>query len=114
MDKSVVIRDLGDDLVLRHATPDDVEALVEFNSRVHSDAGWDSPDTRVGAWVRDLMTKPHPTFDVADFLVVEDTETGAIVSSTNLISQTWSYAGSSSGWGAWSWSARTPIIAIAG
>lgn len=99
VDKSVVIRDLGDDLVLRRATPDDVDALVEFNARVHSDAGWDSPDTRVGAWVRDLAnsprsaTKPHPTFDMADFLVMEDVETGAIVSSTCLISQTWSYAG---------------------
>ncbi|MBN1874966.1 MAG: GNAT family N-acetyltransferase [Anaerolineae bacterium] len=89
----MVIRDFGDGLILRQATLDDTDALVDFNSRVHSDAGWDKPDTRAGVWVRDLMTKPHPTFTVGDFLVVENTATGTIVSSTCLISQTWSYSG---------------------
>jgi len=100
-----IIRDLGEGLILRQATVDcdnpidDVEALVEFDSRVLSDAGEDSPDTRLGAWVRDLanaprsMTQPHPTVEIGDFLVVVDTATGAIVSSTNLIPQTWSYSG---------------------
>lgn len=92
------VQDLGDGLILRRATSADVEALVDFDARVHSDAGWDSPDPGVAAWVRDLMAGSHPTFDVGDFLVVEDparTTDGqpAIVSSTNLISQTWTYAG---------------------
>ncbi len=87
------IRNLGDGLILRRATVDDTEALVEFNARVHSDRGWETPDAPLGAWVRDLMTRPHPTVDVGDFLVVEETATGRIVSSSNLISQTWSYAG---------------------
>jgi hypothetical protein len=47
----------------------------------------------VAAWTRDLLAGNHPTFDAADFTIVEDTRTGAIVSSLNLISQTWSYAG---------------------
>ncbi|MHB1319177.1 MAG: GNAT family N-acetyltransferase, partial [Anaerolineae bacterium] len=85
--------DLGNGLILRRATRADTEALADFNSRVHSDNGWDSPDPGVGAWVRDLMTGPHPSFDVGDFLVVEDTTNGTIASSSNLISQTWSYAG---------------------
>ncbi|MGC9350312.1 MAG: GNAT family N-acetyltransferase [Anaerolineae bacterium] len=88
-----VIRDLGDGLVLRRATPADDEALVDFNARVHSDVGWETPDEPIGAWVHDLMTQPHPTFDVGDFLIVEDTAQGKIVSSSNLISQTWSYDG---------------------
>ncbi len=60
-----IIRDLGEGLILRQATVDcdnpidDVEALVEFDSRVLSDAGEDSPDTRVGAWVRDLANAPR-------------------------------------------------------
>ena len=90
---STVIQDLGDGLILRRATVADVEALAEFNSRVHSDMGWDKPDPHAALWVRDLMLKTHPTFKPEDFLVVEDTATGAVVSSTNLIAQTWSYGG---------------------
>lgn len=93
IDDSIVIRDLGDGLILRSATAADVEALAEFNSHIHSDMGWDNPDSHVGLWVRDLILKPHPTFKPEDFLVVEDTATGALVSSTNLIAQTWSYGG---------------------
>jgi hypothetical protein len=91
--KGQVLCDLGDSLVMRCAVPEDVEALADFNARVHSDRGWEFPDAGIGLWVRDLMTGPHPTFAVGDFLIVENTETGEIVSSSNLISQTWSYDG---------------------
>ena len=88
-----LIRDLGDGLVLRRAIRSDSERLVDFNARIHSDDGPENPDHRVGLWVKDLMEKPHPTFDVGDFTVVEDTQKGMIVSSLNLISQKWNYAG---------------------
>ena len=88
-----IIRDLGDGLILRRATMADAEALVEFNSRVHSDDGWDEPDEPIGTWVRDLLIKPHPTVKVGNFTIVEDTKTGKIVSSQSLIPQVWSYAG---------------------
>ena len=87
------IEDLGDGLVLRRATPADTEALVAFNAEIHSDPGDEGQSPFIAAWVRDLMSGVHPTFDVGDFTIVEDTRTGAIVSSLNLISQTWSYAG---------------------
>ena len=90
---SAVIRDLGDGLVLRQATTADIDAVALFNCRVFSEHGWDSPGTMLGFWVRDLMSESHPTMTAGDFLVVEDTATGEIVSSTNLIPQTWSYAG---------------------
>jgi hypothetical protein len=93
VDNSLVIRNLGEGLILRRATPDDTDKLEAFNARVHSDMGWDNPDTHTGVWVRDLMLKPHPTFKPEDFLVVENTATGEIVSSSNLIVQTWSYGG---------------------
>ncbi len=83
----------NEELVLRRATPADTEALVDFNSRVHSDFGWEQPFEPVGAWVRDLMTKDHPTFNPADFTIVEDRDTGQVISSLNLISQTWTYGG---------------------
>ncbi len=85
--------DLGDGLVLRRSTPADSAALCDFNARIHSDEGFDKPDARVEAWTRDLLEGPHPTFGVEDFTLVEDTKAGKIVSSLNLISQTWSYSG---------------------
>jgi GNAT superfamily N-acetyltransferase len=84
---------LGDGLVMRHATPDDLEALVAFNATIHREGGQGEPSEWVAAWTRDLMTRPHPTLSVSDFLVVVDEASGRIVSSLNLISQTWSYAG---------------------
>jgi hypothetical protein len=85
--------DLGAGLALRRATAADAEALVAFNEEIHRDPGSVGPDKGVAAWTRDLMLREHPTFDVGDFTLVEDTRSGAIVSSLNLISQTWSYSG---------------------
>jgi hypothetical protein len=78
--------DLGDHLKLRFATPDDTDALAEFNARLHEAES-------VGPNVQDLMSGNHPTCKASDFTVVEDTQTGKIVSSVCLISQTWTYSG---------------------
>ena len=80
-------------LVLRAATPADIDALVAFTADVlrHQDA--DEPDARTGAWTRDLLEGVHPRVRCSDFTVVEDARTGRIVSSAGLISQTWTYAG---------------------
>lgn len=88
-----IMKDLGDGLILRRATREDAEALAEFNGYIHAEPGSDDPQEGVAAWARDLAAKPHPTFDVGDFTIVEDTATGKIVSSLNLINQTWSYEG---------------------
>lgn len=93
MNNTHIIKDLGDGLILRRATPADAETLTAFNARIHSDEGPDKPDERIGAWVNDLLTKSHPTTAPSDFTVVEDTQKGEIVSSMNLIPQTWSYEG---------------------
>ena len=93
MDKdNIIIRDLGDSLIMRRATPEDTEALAAFNAHVHSDQGWDTPDEHFRVWIRDLMTNPPPGFRPDDFTVVENTTSGEIVSSMNLIPQTWRYA----------------------
>jgi hypothetical protein len=91
--ESVTIRDLGDGLILRRSTPQDALALAEFNARLHSDNSPENPDQGVAAWTRDLLERPHPTFRAGDFTIVEDIASAKIVSSLNLISQTWSYAG---------------------
>lgn len=88
-----LVRDLGDGLILRRSTPDDADALAAFNARIHSDAGPDRPDAWIAAWTRDLLGGNHPTFGTHDFTIVEDRRTGRIVSSLNLISQTWTYDG---------------------
>ncbi|MBL8103057.1 MAG: GNAT family N-acetyltransferase [Anaerolineales bacterium] len=87
------IRDLGDGLILRHASAEDAEALADINSRMHSDDGPDKPDHHIAAWVRDLASKPHPTFSPGDFTIVEETATGRIVSTLCSIPQTWTYDG---------------------
>jgi len=93
IDKTNLLRNLGDGLVLRRATRDDSAALADFNARIHSDVGWDQPDEHVAAWTHDLLERPHPTFAPGDFTLVEDTCAHRIVSSCNLISQTWTYSG---------------------
>lgn len=85
--------DLGDGLVLRRSCPKDAQSLADFNASLHSDRGPDKPNERAWWWTHDLMTKPHPTFNSSDFTIVEDTSSGKIVSTMNLIPQTWTYAG---------------------
>ncbi len=88
-----IIRDLVDGLIMRRSTVEDTEALMAFHGDVHRDPGVEEREEYVAAWVRDLMERPHPSFDVGDFTIVEDTHRGVIVSSICLISQTWSYDG---------------------
>lgn len=89
----LLIRDLGDGLILRRASVEDADALADINSRMHSDDGPDKPTPGIAAWIRDLVTKPHPTLVPGDFTIVEETSTGRIVSTLCLIPQTWMYEG---------------------
>ncbi len=88
--------DLGDNLRLRFAVPDDFDAWVDFNERMRE---YDPSSNRVGVWAHELMSGRHPTTRAGDFTVVEDTATGKIVSSLCLIPQTWSYGGITFGCG---------------
>jgi hypothetical protein len=85
-------RDLGDGLVLRRARPSDVDELAVFNARIHAEPDAAGPDEEYAGWTRDLFAG-HPACRPEDFTVVEDTRSGRIVSSLNLIAQTWSYGG---------------------
>ncbi len=86
-----IIRTLGDGLVLRRSTQADAEKLGEFNQMIHGDES--VPEDSIGQWTRDLLEKPHPSFGAGDFTIVEEQASGRIISSLNLISQTWSYDG---------------------
>lgn len=87
-----ILKNLGDGLVLRRATTDDTDALVDLQIHAFANPDTNEPDIYLGGWTRDLMSGKHPTFKPDDFLVVQDTKTGALVSCMCLISQTWSLA----------------------
>ncbi len=88
-----ILSELGNGLILRRSCEADAEALAEFCARIHSDDGPDHPDQHIAAWTRDLLTKPHPTFHPEDFTIVAEAASGRIVSTLNLIPQTWTYEG---------------------
>jgi len=93
---SGIHRDLGGGLILRQARVEDAEAVAVFNARIHHSSGdFDQRELHRGiaAGTRDLMSGDHPTCDASDFTVIEETRTGAIVSSTCLIPQKFSYEG---------------------
>jgi hypothetical protein len=86
-----IIRDLGEGLVIRHATTEDTEALANFNKEIHGEDEWDTRGLE--DWTLDLISGEGPTFATSDFTIVEDQRTGQIISSCCQISQTWSYGG---------------------
>lgn len=89
----VLLRDLGDGLVMRRSTAADARAIAEFNAWVQGDPDASRPIEGETYWALDLLRGDHPTFHEDDFTIVEDTRDGKIVSVTNLIDQVWSYAG---------------------
>jgi hypothetical protein len=83
--------ELGDGLVLRSATAADVERVTAFNQMVHDVPGQVGMAAQLGMAVRSLMDGHVPRVGPGDFLVVEDTAGGAVVSSLCVIRHTWRY-----------------------
>jgi hypothetical protein len=81
---------LGDGLILRLATVDDIEALAQFNGRIHTDGKFNE---FVAQWTREFASPSHPTCGPDNVTIVEDTNTGQIVSSVCLIPQVWTFDG---------------------
>ncbi len=75
-------RRLPGGLVLRTATPADIESLADFNARVHGDESH-----RPGTW--DEIGGGHPVLTLRHQLLVEDPATGAIVSAAFLLPMRW-------------------------
>ena len=87
-----IIQRLQGGLILRRSSYDDREALVNFNGMIHADPGEDFSEHAAND-VRALFSESHPTFNPGDFTIVEDPNTGEILSCLCLIDQTWSYDG---------------------
>ena len=94
--------DIGEGLVVRRGSVADTEALADFQaSEWKYGSRGDEPESKgeqgkddsISVWTRDLMSGSLSNVSPSDFTIVEDTRTGQIVSSLNLISQIWSYDG---------------------
>ncbi len=81
---------LGDGLLLRFATEADIEPLAQFNGRIHGEGGFSQT---IADWTREFAAPSHPTCGPDNVTVVEDTNTGQIVSAMCLIPQTWTFDG---------------------
>jgi hypothetical protein len=88
-----IFRELGDGLVLRRSSPTDRERIAEFHANTLLAPDETPPLERLQYWLLDLLGGEHPTGRPGDFLYVEDTATGRIVSSVGLFSVTWTYDG---------------------
>ena len=89
-----ILRNLGDGLILCRSTAGDADALAEFNSRIHSDDGFDKPDRAGGQPGRTIWSPaPIPPFMRTTARWSSKPPAGKIISSMNLISQTWAYEG---------------------
>jgi hypothetical protein len=84
---------LGDGLVLRSAGAADVDRVTDFTARIHGPPDQAGVGEQLGTAVRSLMTGRTPRVGAEDFLVVEDTRDGAVVSSLCVIRQSWRYQG---------------------
>jgi Acetyltransferase (GNAT) domain len=89
----IMLRDLGDGLVMRRATEADAERLGEFNADVLRGQDGRDPAPWMAIWTRDLISGRHPTFRADSALLVEDTRAKSIVSSMVLLSHSWTYGG---------------------
>ena len=86
---ATILEHIGDDLVLRTATPDDANQLFDFHEEVFMDEESGTRAWWIAEWAKDLITKPHPTFSPSDCLIVEDTKNNTIASSTLYLTQEW-------------------------
>jgi len=84
---------IEDDLVLRAATLDDAENVIELNRLVHGNPEKNEPGDEVAIWTADLFAGYNDAIGPSDFTLVEDTSTKKIVSSICLMSQVWNIGG---------------------
>ena len=86
-------RAVGNDLVLRWSTAEDVEGIAALYAQVYRDEPDEPPNPRAVIWTHDMMSGRHPLIGPTDFAVVEHTRDGTIVAGTCLYAQVWTYAG---------------------
>ena len=83
--------DLGDNLVMRFAKQGDAPALIDLAFHVLDEGEQDYP--AIKTFMEDFFDGKVPYYSYDDFTVVEETDTGKIVSSMCTFSETWRYSG---------------------
>jgi hypothetical protein len=78
--------DLGGGLVVRWSTGRDTDAMAELCSHVFRRKADEPPNHWVAAWLRSVAGGSHPHGGPGEFAVVEDAQSGRIVSSACLLS----------------------------
>lgn len=88
-------RDIGDGLILRWSTAEDVEQIAALHGHVHRDTADDPPNLSVARYVRAMMHGDYPFMGPGDYAVVEDTGKAGqpIVACTCLWKHIWAYEG---------------------
>lgn len=81
-----VLEELDAGLIMRSGTPEDADALADFNQRVHANAPAYEHDVGVGEWTRDMVSGEHPRIRASDFVIVQDTKADRIAATLNLCS----------------------------
>src|SRR3712207_6580311 len=84
---------LGDGLVRRWATKEDVERVAALTSHVFRYGPEEPPSAASAAWMRDLGSGRHPLTHVDRCVFVEDTRTGKVVASMWIIPAAWTFGG---------------------
>lgn len=80
---SMKIKDLGQGLIIRRGTENDVESLIKLHEEVQGE----------GEWTNLLANGEHPNCNASNFLLAEDIGSNMITSSITYIPQTWTYGG---------------------
>src|SRR5271166_578218 len=86
-------RELGDGLVLRWSTPEDVEQVASLYAHVYRPSPEAPLNWHVPIWTHNMFSGRHCHIGPRDFAVVEDTTTGTIVASTCLLGYTFEFEG---------------------
>ncbi|HLI05228.1 MAG TPA: GNAT family N-acetyltransferase [Ktedonobacteraceae bacterium] len=88
-------RDLGNGLVLRWSTADDVENIGQLTSMVFRNGPQEPPNQFLADLMHHLLSGTHPLMGAGDYALVEDThrQGNRVVACTCLWRQTWEYEG---------------------
>src|SRR5262249_2468909 len=86
-------RDLGNGLVLRWSTKNDLEGMVSLYAEVFRPSAEAPPGWIVPLWTRDMFSGHHPHIGPCDFALVEHARSGALVAATCLLSYRCEYEG---------------------
>lgn len=92
-------RSLGDGLVLRWSTPDDVERVATLYAQVFRASAEAPLSPYTPVWTRDMFSGRHPHIGPRDFALVEDVRSGACVAATCLLGYDCAYEGIPFGFG---------------